>query len=74
LAVLVQRDGRRYAVDLGWPMAPAAQRPSTDRGRRLAPYADLAALVVLEATVVAGAWWLVRSRRRPPLQLEERSR
>lgn len=64
LSVLIQRAGRRYTVDLAWPMAPVGQAPSTTHGRRLAPYVDAAALALLEVAVAAGAWWLLRSGRR----------
>lgn len=65
VVAVVHRAGRQYAVPLSWQVAPA-ESPVTS-GRRLAPYVDGAALLVIEAAIAAAAWWLVRTTRRRPV-------
>jgi len=58
MVAVLHRGGQEYAVPLDWQVSSPAVRPAP--GRRLAPYTDVAALLLLELGVVAGAWWLVR--------------
>jgi copper transport protein len=62
VVAVLHRGGRQYAVRLDWRVSPAASPVAA--GPRLAPYVDVAALLVLEAAVAACAWWLVHTGRR----------
>jgi copper transport protein len=60
MVAVLHRGGREYAVPLDWDVSsPAA---SVTPGRRLAPYVDGAALLLLESGVGVGAWWFIRGR------------
>lgn len=58
MIAVLRRGGREYDVPLEWQVSSPAARPAP--GRRLAPYVDVAALLLLELGVVVCAWWLVR--------------
>lgn len=58
MVAVLHRADRDYAVPIDWQVSSPAVRPAP--GRRLAPYVDGAALLLLELGVVVCAWWLVR--------------
>jgi copper transport protein len=58
MVAVLHRGDREYAVPLDWQVSSPAARPAP--GRRLAPYTDVAALLLLELGVGVCAWWLVR--------------
>jgi copper transport protein len=73
LVAVVHRAGKQYSVPLAWQVAPA-ETPVV-AGRRLAPYVDVAALLLLEVALAGGAWWLIRTTRRPTMPVPvDRSR
>ncbi|MFC5263783.1 copper resistance protein CopC [Kribbella qitaiheensis] len=58
LVAVVHRAGHEYAVPLDWQVAPV-ESPVTS-GRPLAPYVDVAAVLLLEGALVAFTWRLLR--------------
>jgi copper transport protein len=58
MVAVLHRGDREYAVPLDWQVSSPAARSAP--GRRLAPYTDVAALLLLELGVGVCAWWLVR--------------
>ncbi|TDW77203.1 copper resistance CopC/CopD family protein [Kribbella pratensis] len=58
MVAVLHRGGQEYAVPIDWQVSSPAVRSAA--GQRLAPYVDVAALLVLELGVVVCAWWLVR--------------
>jgi copper transport protein len=58
MVAVLHRADRDYAVPIDWQVSAPATRPAP--GRRLAPYVDGAALLLLELGVVVCAWRLVR--------------
>jgi copper transport protein len=58
MTAVLRRGGRQYDVPLEWRFASPAVGSAPRQG--LAPYVDVAALLLLELGVVVCAWWLVR--------------
>jgi copper transport protein len=58
LVAVVHRAGHEYAVPLDWQVAPVESPVAS--GRPLAPYLDVAAVLLLEGALVAFTWWLLR--------------
>ncbi len=62
--VIVRRIGERLAVPLAWSVAPpASARLVPPSGRRLAPFVDALAVLLIVALITGSILWSLRQRR-----------